>query len=53
MVAKIRCLRRWPGKMVRMEERYEIKVGLSEISKVICKTEYEEKLKERWNRVRK
>ena len=30
--------------MVRLEERYEIKV--SELSKVTCKTEYEEKLKQ-------
>ena len=33
-----------------MEERYEIKV--SELSKVTCKTEYEEMLKQRWERYR-
>ena len=38
------------GKVVRMEERYEIKE--SELSKQMCKTEYEEKLKQRWKRVR-
>ena len=26
MVAKIRGLRRWPGRVVRMKERYEMKV---------------------------
>ena len=38
VVGKIRFLRKWIGRMVRMEERYEIK--LSELNKVTCKTEY-------------
>ena len=33
-----------------MEEKYEIKV--SELRKVPCKTEYEDKLSQRWERVR-
>ena len=41
MVAKIKCLRRWTGRVVRMEERYEIKV--SELSKVTGKIAYEKK----------
>ena len=39
VVAKIRYLMRWPGRVVRMEKKYEIKVTR--------KTEYEEKLKQR------
>ena len=50
VAAKIRSLRRWPRRVVRIEERYEIKV--SELSKVTYKTEYEEKIKQRWERVR-
>ena len=37
-VSKVSYLRRWPGRVGRMEERYEIKV--SEFSKVTCKNEY-------------
>ena len=33
-----------------MEERYEIKV--SKLRKITCKTEYEDKLNQRWERVR-
>ena len=33
-----------------MEERY--KMSISELSKVTCKTEYEEKLKQNWERLR-
>ena len=33
-----------------MEERYEINV--SELRKATCKTEYEHKLNQRWERVR-
>ena len=36
--------------MVNMEERYEIKV--SELRKVTCKIEYEDKLNQQWERVR-
>ena len=50
VVAKVRCLRRWPGRVVRVEERYEIKVR--ELRKMTCKTEYKEKLKQRWERAR-
>ena len=39
MVVKTSCLRSWPGKVMRMEERYEIKV--SELHKVKCKNEAE------------
>ena len=45
VVAKIICLRRWTGKVVRMEERYEIKI--SELSKITCKTACENNLKQR------
>ena len=38
VIAKIRCLKRWTGKGVNIEGRYEIKV--SELRKVPCKTEY-------------
>ena len=41
---------RWSRKVVNMEERYEIKV--SELRKVMCKTEYENKLNLRRERVR-
>ena len=44
MVRQIKCLRRWPGRVVGMDERYEIKV--SEFSKVTCKSEYERILKQ-------
>ena len=50
MIAKIRWLKRWPRREVRMEERYEIK--LSQLSRVTCKTEYEDKLKQRREKVR-
>ena len=50
MIIKMRSLSRWTGRMVNMEDRYEIKV--SELRKVICKTEYEDKMKQRWERVR-
>ena len=40
VIAKIRCLKRWNGRLVNMEERYEIKVR--ELKKVTCKTEYED-----------
>ena len=52
VVAKIKCLRRWTGRVVRMEERFEIKV--SELSKVTGKTAYEKKkkMKQRWESVR-
>ena len=46
MVAKIRCLRRWTGR----EDGCEMKV--SELIKMTCKTDYEEKFKHRWERVR-
>ena len=49
VVAKIRCLGRCLGRVIRMEERNERKV--SELIKVMCKTEYEEELKKRWDRV--
>ena len=45
VISKIRCLRRWTGRVVNMEERYEMKER--ELRKVTCKTEYEEKLKQR------
>ena len=50
VIAKIRCLKRCTGRMVNMEEQYEIKV--SELRKVTCKTEYEDQLNQRWERVR-
>ena len=46
VTAKIRCLRRWIGRVINMEEMYEIEVR--ELRKMMCKTEYEEKLKQRW-----
>ena len=46
VVAKIRCLR-WPGRVVRMKERYEIKA--SKLSKLTCIER--KKLKQRWERV--
>ena len=50
VIAKKRCLRTWTGRVVNMEERYEIKIN--ELRKVTCKTEYKDKLKKRWKRVR-
>ena len=47
VIAKIRSLRRCPGRVVRTEEKYEIKV--SELSKVTCKTDYKERLNQ-WGR---
>ena len=49
MIAKIKGLRRWNGRVVNIE-KYEIKVR--ELIKVTCKTDYEGKLKQRWERVR-
>ena len=49
-IAKIRCYKRWTGRGVRREERYEIKV--SELRRETCKIEYEDKLNQRWERVR-
>ena len=43
VVGKIRSLRKWTGRVVRMGEKYEIKVR--ELSKMTCKTEHKEKLK--------
>ena len=40
VIAKIRCLKRWNGRGVSMEGRYEIDV--SEVRNVACKTEYED-----------
>ena len=40
VIAKIRCLKRWTGR------------GVSELRKVACKTEYEDELNQRWERVR-
>ena len=37
-IAKIRCLKRWTGGGVRMEEKYEIKV--SKLRRATCKIEY-------------
>ena len=50
VIAKIRCLKSWTGRVVNMEERYEIKI--SELRKVTYKTEYEDKLNQRWERVK-
>ena len=50
VIAGIRCLKRWTGRVVNMEERYEIKV--TELKKVTCKTEYEDKLNQRWEKLR-
>ena len=44
-IAKIRCLKRWTGRGVRMEERYEIKV--SELRRAMCKIEYKLKLNQK------
>ena len=44
-IAKIRCLKRWTGRGVRMEERYEIKV--SELRRATCKIDYGDKLNQR------
>ena len=49
-IAKIRFLKGWTGRVLNMEEKCEIKVR--ELSKVMCKNEYEDKLKQRWKRVR-
>ena len=35
VIAKIRCFRRWTGRVVSMEKMHEIKV--SELRKVTCK----------------
>ena len=48
VIAKVRCLKRWTGRMVNMESRYEIKV--SELRKVTRKIEYEDKLNQQWER---
>ena len=50
VIGKIRCLKRWTRRRVNMEESYEIMV--SELRKVTCKTKYENKLNQRWKRVR-
>ena len=43
-------MKRWTGRGVNIEERYEIKI--SELRMVTCKIEYEDKLNQRWERVR-
>ena len=50
IIAKIRSLKRWTGRGVSIEERYEIKV--SELRKAKGKVEYEDNLNKRWERVR-
>ena len=50
-VAQFAHLRKCTGRMVRVKERYEINV--SELRKVTCKTEYKEKLKQRWEMVQR
>ena len=40
----------WTGRVINIKERYEVKVN--ELRKVTRKSEYEEKLKQRWERVR-
>ena len=47
LASKIIFLKSWHGRMVRMKERYKIK-----LSKVTYKTKYEEMLKQRCKRVR-
>ena len=50
VIEKIRSLWRCARRVVKMMEMYEIKV--SELRKVTYKTGYEDKLNQRWERVR-